>query len=59
MKMTYRWYGESNDPIPLKSSKQIPNCPGIMGVLGRDGPMGGQTRKLLLHQGGLRLIHVR
>lgn len=33
MKMTFRWYGEGNDPIPLKYIKQIPNCSGIMGVL--------------------------
>jgi D-mannonate dehydratase len=33
MKMTYRWYGESNEPIPFKYFKQIPNYSGIMGVL--------------------------
>jgi len=33
VKMTFRWYGEGNDPIPLKYIKQIPNCSGIMGVL--------------------------
>ncbi|HHU52732.1 MAG TPA: mannonate dehydratase [Clostridiaceae bacterium] len=33
MKMTFRWYGEGNDPIPLKYIKQIPNCSGLMGVL--------------------------
>lgn len=32
MKMTFRWYGDS-DPIPLKYIKQIPNCSGIMGMM--------------------------
>ncbi|MDO5716075.1 MAG: mannonate dehydratase [Tissierellia bacterium] len=32
MKMTFRWYGES-DPIPLKYIKQIPGCTGIMGMM--------------------------
>ncbi|MDY2986562.1 MAG: mannonate dehydratase [Peptoniphilus sp.] len=29
MKMTFRWYGDS-DPIPLEYIKQIPGCSGIM-----------------------------
>ena len=33
MKMTFRWYGEGNDSVPLKYIRQIPNCSGIMGVL--------------------------
>lgn len=33
MKMTFRWFGEGKDPIPLKYIKQIPGCSGIMGVL--------------------------
>ncbi len=33
MKMTFRWYGEGNDSVPLRYIKQIPNCSGIMGVL--------------------------
>lgn len=33
MKMTFRWYGEGNDSVPLKYIYQIPNCSGIMGVL--------------------------
>lgn len=33
MKMTFRWYGEGNDPIPLKYIKQIPNCSGLMAVM--------------------------
>lgn len=32
MKMTFRWYGDS-DPIPLKYIKQIPNCSGIMAMM--------------------------
>ncbi|KMY23755.1 mannonate dehydratase [Actinobaculum suis] len=33
MKMTFRWYGEGNDPIPLQYIKQIPGVSGIMGTL--------------------------
>ncbi len=33
MKMTFRWYGENNDSVPLKYIRQIPNCSGLMGVL--------------------------
>ena len=33
MKMTFRWYGEGNDSIPLKYIKQIPNTTGLMGVI--------------------------
>ena len=33
MKMTFRWYGEGNDSVPLKYIRQIPNVSGIMGVL--------------------------
>jgi mannonate dehydratase len=33
MKMTFRWFGEGNDSVPLKYIRQIPNCTGIMGVL--------------------------
>ena len=33
MKMTFRWYGEGSDPIPLKYIKQIPGCTGLMGLL--------------------------
>lgn len=33
MKMTFRWYGEGFDPIPLQYVKQIPQMTGIMGVL--------------------------
>lgn len=33
MKMTFRWYGEGNDSVPLKYIRQIPNCSGLMGVL--------------------------
>lgn len=33
MKMTFRWYGEGNDPISLKKIKQIPGMSGIMGLL--------------------------
>ncbi|MFC5370430.1 mannonate dehydratase [Arcanobacterium bovis] len=33
MKMTFRWYGEGYDPIPLQYIKQIPEMTGIMGVL--------------------------
>ena len=33
MKMTFRWYGEGFDPIPLQYIRQIPAMTGIMGVL--------------------------
>ena len=33
MKMTFRWFGESSDPIPLQYIRQIPGMTGIMGVL--------------------------
>ncbi|MCH3914547.1 MAG: mannonate dehydratase [Acidaminococcaceae bacterium] len=33
MKMTFRWYGEGRDSIPLKYIKQIPGCSGLMGLL--------------------------
>ncbi|MDY5585436.1 MAG: mannonate dehydratase, partial [Arcanobacterium sp.] len=33
MKMTFRWYGEGYDPIPLNYIKQIPGMTGTMGVL--------------------------
>ncbi|MDP9806440.1 mannonate dehydratase [Trueperella bonasi] len=33
MKMTFRWYGEGHDPIPLQYIKQIPGVTGIMGTL--------------------------
>ncbi|MST49431.1 mannonate dehydratase [Mobiluncus porci] len=33
MKMTFRWYGEGYDPIPLEYIRQIPEMTGIMGVL--------------------------
>ncbi|MCF2707410.1 mannonate dehydratase [Arcanobacterium haemolyticum] len=33
MKMTFRWYGEKSDPIPLQYIRQVPGMTGIMGVL--------------------------
>ena len=33
MKMTFRWYGEKNDKIPLRYIKQIPGCSGLMGFI--------------------------
>lgn len=33
MKMTFRWYGQASDPIPLQYIRQIPGMTGIMGVL--------------------------
>lgn len=33
MNMTFRWYGEGFDPIPLEYVRQIPGMTGIMGVL--------------------------
>lgn len=33
MKMTFRWYGEGNDPVSLQMIKQIPGMTGIMGLL--------------------------
>ena len=38
MKMTFRWYGSTIDPIPLKYVKQIPGMTGLMGLL--DKPAG-------------------
>ena len=32
MKMTFRWYGNS-DPISLQYIKQIPGCSGIIGMM--------------------------
>lgn len=36
--MTFRWYGSTIDPIPLKYVKQIPGMTGLMGLL--DKPAG-------------------
>lgn len=33
MKMTFRWYGEGIDNIPLRYIKQIPGCTGLMGFI--------------------------
>lgn len=33
MNITFRWYGEGYDPIPLQYVRQIPGMTGIMGVL--------------------------
>lgn len=33
MKMTFRWFGEGNDPIPLQHIKQIPGMHGIVWAL--------------------------
>lgn len=33
MKMLFRWYGEGNDPIPLRHIKQIPGVEGIVWAL--------------------------
>ena len=33
MKMTFRWFGEKSDPIPLKYIRQIPGMTGVMGFL--------------------------
>lgn len=33
MKMSFRWYGEGYDPIPLQYIKQIPGMTGVFGVL--------------------------
>ena len=30
MKMTFRWYGSSMDPIPLKYIRQIPGITGVV-----------------------------
>ena len=38
MKMTFRWYGSTIDPIPLRYVKQIPGMTGLMGLL--DKPVG-------------------
>ncbi|MDR1766716.1 MAG: mannonate dehydratase [Lachnospiraceae bacterium] len=41
MKMTFRWYGEGNDSVPLRYIRQIPGCTGIMGLL--DGYAAGEV----------------
>ncbi len=33
MKMTFRWYGSANDPIPLQYIRQIPGTSGIMAAM--------------------------
>jgi mannonate dehydratase len=33
MNMTFRWFGEQDDPIPLRYVRQIPNVKGIVGAL--------------------------
>ena len=33
MQMTWRWYGEGNDPITLADIKQIPGVTGIVWAL--------------------------
>jgi len=33
MKMTFRWFGEHDDCIPLWQIRQIPGSPGIVGAL--------------------------
>ncbi|QCV96247.1 mannonate dehydratase [Acidipropionibacterium acidipropionici] len=35
MKMTFRWYGSDDDPIPLQYISQIPGVTGIMGAMDR------------------------
>ena len=44
MKMTFRWYGEGSDPIPLKYIKQIPGCTGLMGLLDKYTPRASKSR---------------
>ena len=39
MQMTFRWYGEGNDPIPLAHIKQIPGVTGLVWAL-HDVPVG-------------------
>ena len=39
MQMTFRWYGEGNDPIPLSHIKQIPGVTGLVWAL-HDVPVG-------------------
>ncbi|HIW33638.1 MAG TPA: mannonate dehydratase [Candidatus Paenibacillus intestinavium] len=39
MRMTFRWFGEGNDPIPLEHIKQIPGTEGIVWAL-HDIPVG-------------------
>ena len=38
MKITFRWFGEKDDSVPLKYIKQIPGCEGLMGVLTQYAP---------------------
>lgn len=33
MKLTFRWFGSQNDPIPLPFIRQIPGVTGVMGAL--------------------------
>lgn len=39
MRMVFRWYGEGNDPVPLRHIKQIPGVEGIVWAL-HDVPAG-------------------
>ena len=39
MKMTFRWFGEGNDPVPLRYIKQIPGTEGVVWAL-HDIPVG-------------------
>ena len=38
MKITFRWFGEKDDSVPLKYIKQIPGCEGLMGAIGSYAP---------------------
>lgn len=33
MDLTFRWYGENEDPISLQQIRQIPGCKGVVGTL--------------------------
>lgn len=55
MKMTFRWFGEKSDNIPLKFIRQIPNCSGIVGVL--DQYAAGEVWPLEVIQEYVKNIH--
>lgn len=61
MKMTFRWYGENMDPIPLKHIRQIPGITGVVTSL-MDMPAGAvwssdrlEQMKKMVNESGLEV----
>ena len=49
MDLTFRWYGEKDDPISLEHIRQIPGCKGVVGTL-FDIPAGTEWPRSRIHQ---------